>query len=149
VPAPDAFVVGRAAIVGSEEPLDALPPPDEAVVRIGAETVEWVVTTGTATAGDPDVVGATFVGVGRTGAIAVAGDPVATGCGAVAVVGVPPGFAAAGATGFGGFAFRARALPAPFGQRRALRTGRALPRCFAHAVERDADIARARTVEAF
>jgi hypothetical protein len=143
--APEAPVLGRLGIVADDVPLDALPAV-EASMRVGAETVGRM---GAATVGDPDVVGATLVGVGRTGAIAVAtaGDPVATGLGTVAVVGVPPGFAAAGAAGCFAtfafaFAFEAVALRAAFGQRAALRARRALPCCFAHAAERDADFAR-------
>ena len=150
--APEAPVLGRLGIVADDVPLDALPAV-EASMRVGAETVGRM---GAATVGDPDVAGATLVGVGRTGAIAVAtaGDPVATGLGTVAVVGVPPGFAAAGVAGAAGaagaaggfvtfaFACEAVVLRAAFGQRAALRARRALPCCFAHAAEREADFAR-------
>jgi hypothetical protein len=143
-----AFVLGRLGIVADDVPLDAAPAVAETSMRVGAATVGRV---GAATVDDPDVVAATLVGVGRTGAIAVAaaGDPVATGLGAVAVVGVPPGCVAAGATvaaGFvAGFAFgcEARAVRDAFGQRAALRARRALLCCFAHAAEREADFARA------
>ena len=136
-------MLGRLGIVADDVPLDALPPVDEASMRVGAETV---VDSGPATVVDPDVAGATLVGVGRTGAmaVAIAGDPMATGLGTVAVVGVPPGLVAAGAAGFfADFAFgcEAVALRAAFGQR-ALRARRALPCCFAHAAEREADFAR-------
>jgi hypothetical protein len=140
----DALVLGRVEIVGDDVPLDALPPPDEASVTAGEETVEWVVAVGTVTTGDPEVVGPTSVGVGRSGTIAVAaaGDPVATGRGAVAVVGVAPGLVAAEAAGFADFAFEAEALWAAFGQRPAFRAERALP-CgvFPHVVDRRACVA--------
>jgi hypothetical protein len=117
-------VLGRLGIVADDVPLDALPAVEPSM-SVGAETVGRM---GAATVGDPDVVGATLVGVGRTGAIAVAiaGDPGSTGLGTVAVVGVPPGLAAAGAAGFfADFAFAfafafgcdAVALRAALGQR--------------------------------
>ncbi len=112
-------------------PLDALPAVEEASVSVGAETVGRVATVGATAVDDPDVAGATSVGVGRTGAIAVAaevaaGDAVVTGLGIVAVVGVPPGLVA-GVAGLVAFGFEAELLRAAFAQRAALWAGRGLP----------------------
>jgi hypothetical protein len=149
--AADAAVLGRLGIATDDVPLDALPAVEEASVSVAAVTIGRVATVGATGVDDPDVAGATFVGVGRTGAIAVAAEvaadeAVVTGLGIVAVVGAPLGLVAGGVASLVAFDFEAMPLRAALAHRAALCPGRVLPRRFAHAVGRaacEADALRA------
>lgn len=93
---------------------------------------------GAATPCDPEVVGALVVGVGRSGATAVAGELVAAalvvaGVGDIKVVGVPPGLVAAGDAGWDERAFDFESLGPAFGQRALPLAGRAFARRLGHA----------------